>query len=439
MRYHRHTLFCWPLCSSFVGNPLLLTRSEATARSKGHLAKLSAATYVIEDAVNRARHGADGEHLSEAKDRRRNNTNTNNEAISSGGREDKVPRKVGGEPSDGNSGRAPVPSGRNSGGSIAGGGGMSGGVSRPSNGEQTQEERYNSKRNNPRLGGSLQRGSEGDGIVTRPSPRPDEEKEKQTEAEANNEEEERVDDDFEPESEQEDGALKGAISAGSAGAGGSGTDAQEVAGQRGGLGAVAGENRGLQGFNVMNGVVRTTERDFQDEIMKVSPGITTGEETRRGDHRGMGHEVDATAALDDLPINVGIKPDMGTPSRCEGNDFGHTKGAARTRTDSYDYNITCDYSISALPGAAGVGVGVAGGAHGTGGPKAVGTHPTPSRYTGAVPEVRTIQRLRGDSKGTCVALIHRLKVIYTFGPRRVGARHLRQVLPRMMAGIVHVM
>lgn len=408
MRHHRNTLLCWPLSSSFVGNPLLLTRSEAAARSKGHLAKLSAATYVIQDAVNRARHGADGEHLSEANDRRRKNTNANNEAISSGGREDIISRKVGGEPSGRTFGGAPVTSGRNSGGGIAGGGGMSGDVSRLADGEHTQEKIDNSKRNIPRLGRSLHRGSEGDGIGTRPSPRPDEEKEKQTEAEPNNEEEERVDDDFEPESEEEDGALKEASSAGSAGAGGSGTGAQNAAGQRGGLGAVAGEESGPQGVNRMERVVRTTERDFQDEIVELNPMITTGEENRRGDHRGTGHEVDAIAALEDLPTNVGIKPETGTPSRSEGSDFGHTKGAARTRTDSYDYNITCDYSISAMPGAAGGEVGVAGGAHDAGGPKAVGTHPTPSGHTGAVPQVRTIQRLWGDDKGSCVGLIHTL-------------------------------
>lgn len=44
-----------------TGNPLLLTRSQATARAKGHLAKLSAASYVILDAVNRAREAASGD------------------------------------------------------------------------------------------------------------------------------------------------------------------------------------------------------------------------------------------------------------------------------------------------------------------------------------------------------------------------------------------
>lgn len=39
--------------STVLGNPLLLTKAEATARSKGRLAKVNAATYVILDAVNR--------------------------------------------------------------------------------------------------------------------------------------------------------------------------------------------------------------------------------------------------------------------------------------------------------------------------------------------------------------------------------------------------
>lgn len=51
-----------------TGNPLLLTRSEANARVNGQLAKVSAATYVIVDAVNRVRHAAAVVTTGETKD-----------------------------------------------------------------------------------------------------------------------------------------------------------------------------------------------------------------------------------------------------------------------------------------------------------------------------------------------------------------------------------